>query len=154
MYWNEISYSQQMSKLTHLYNTDKITQWWKRIRNGGDNVLKVCPSIQWAVFAVFQNLQEVTPTTTNHTKSSSSKSGNKMRDHFLVQFGPILQAQESGETKITFDWNCFPFLPASTAKKYSFFIKLNSHPSAFYLGSPMVSLQQACLQQCHNRNRK
>ena len=37
-----------MSKLNHLYNAEKYSVI-KCIRNGGDNLLKVCPSIQWSL---------------------------------------------------------------------------------------------------------
>ena len=38
-----------MSKLNHLYNAEKILYGVKWIRNGGDNLLKACPSIQWSL---------------------------------------------------------------------------------------------------------
>ena len=38
-----------MSKLNHLFNAEKIIYVIKHIRNGGDNVMKACPSIQWSL---------------------------------------------------------------------------------------------------------
>ena len=41
-----------MSKLNHLYNAEKITLLSNASEMGGDNLLKVCPSIQWSLLVL------------------------------------------------------------------------------------------------------
>ena len=38
-----------MSKLNHLYNAEKNTLCYQMHQKWGDNLLKVCPSIQWSL---------------------------------------------------------------------------------------------------------
>ena len=51
-----------MSKLNHLFNAEKILNVIKCIRNGGDNVMKACPSIQLSLMSAFANLVGHRPT--------------------------------------------------------------------------------------------
>ena len=45
-----------MSKLNHLYNAEKILFVIKHIRNGGNNVLKAFPSIQWSLLRLVSEI--------------------------------------------------------------------------------------------------